>query len=80
MNFVPDARQSLRDQVRAQLPAELKFFQQHKSEWLPAHRGQFALIGNQTFGGFYQTYQAALRAGTKMFGLVTPFLIEEVSD
>lgn len=73
------ARQLLRNQMRAQLANELEFFLAHQAEWLPTHRGEFVLIGKQTFGGFYATYDAALQAGTKMFGLVTPFLIEEVS-
>jgi hypothetical protein len=74
------ARQSVQEQVHAQLPAEVAFFQRHKAEWLAAHRGQFVVLGKQTFGGFHPTYDAALRAATRMFGLVTPFLIEEVGD
>jgi hypothetical protein len=58
----------------------LEFFRRHKPEWLPEHRGEFVLIGKQTFGGFHPTSDAALRAGTRMFGLAAPFLIEEVSD
>ena len=80
MNHRLQACQSLQEQVRAQLPAELAFFQRHKSEWLAAHRGQFVVLGKQTFGGFHPTYDAALRAGTRIFGLVTPFLIEEVDE
>ena len=80
MSYLQDARQVLREQVSAQLAGELDFFRQHKSEWLPERRGQFALIGKQTFGGFHPTHDAAMRAGTKMFGLVAPFLVEEVCD
>lgn len=80
MSNSQDARQIVQKQMAAQLAAELNFFHRHKSEWLPEHRGQFALIGKQTFGGFHSTYDAAMRAGTKMFGLMAPFLIEEVSD
>ena len=80
MSQLQDTRQALREQMAAQLAGELDFFCRHKSEWLPKHRGQFVLIGKQIFGGFHPTYDAAMRAGTKMFGLVTPFLVEEVSD
>jgi hypothetical protein len=78
MSHLQDAQQMLREQMAAQLAGELEFFRRHKAEWLPKHRGQFALIGKRVFGGFHPTYDAALRAGTRMFGLVTPFLIEQV--
>lgn len=77
-SYNQDATELLRQHTSVQLAEELDFFHQHKSEWLPVHRGQFALIGKATFGGFYPTYSEALRAGTKMFGLIAPFLIEEV--
>jgi hypothetical protein len=80
MSHLQDARQVLREQMAAQLACELEFFRRHKTEWLSKHRGQFVLIGKQTFGGFHPTYDAALRAGTRMFGLVAPFLIEEVCE
>ncbi len=80
MSQMQNAGQVLRQHAAAQLANELDFFRRHKSEWLPTHRGQFVLIGKQTFGGFHKTYQEALRAGTRMFGLVTPFLIQEVCD
>jgi hypothetical protein len=80
MSQTADTEELLRQHTAAQLANELDFFRQCKSEWLPTHRGQFVLIGKQTFGGFHKTYQEALRAGTRMFGLVTPFLIQEVSD
>ncbi len=80
MAHIHDAGELLRQHTTAQLEAELDFFRRHKSEWLPAHRGQFVVIGKATFGGFYPTHNAALKAGTAMFGLITPFLIEEVRD
>lgn len=80
MSHIQDAGLLLRQHTVAQLAEELDFFRQHKSEWLPTHRGQFVLIGKATFGGFFPTHSEALRAGTKMFGLITPFLIEKVCD
>jgi hypothetical protein len=79
MTPTEQARQLLRNRMRAQLANEFEFFLEHQEEWLPARRGEFVLIGKQAFGGFYATYDAALRAGTRMFGLAAPFLIEEVS-
>jgi hypothetical protein len=78
MSELERSRQALREQMAAQLPLELEFFRRHKAEWLAEHRGQFVLIGKQTFGGFHLTYDAALRAATRMFGLAALFLIEEV--
>jgi hypothetical protein len=80
MNHIQDAGQLLREHMSLHLADELDFFRQHKSEWLPQHRGEFVVLGKQTFGGFHPTYESALRAGTRMFGLVTPFLIEKVCD
>jgi hypothetical protein len=80
MSRIQHAGELLRQHATAQLGAEFDFFRRHKSEWLPAHRGQFVVIGKATFGGFYPTYNAALNAGTRMFGLITPFLVEEVHD
>lgn len=64
----------------AVLHAELEFYARHRAEWLEKHGGQFALIGKQTFGGFYGSYQEALLAGVRAFGLVAPFLIREVAE
>ena len=71
---------TLRRQMASQLSEELAFFREHRHEWMAGHRGEFAVIGKQTFGGFYKTYPEALRAGTRMFGLVRPYLIEEVRE
>lgn len=80
MSHIHDAGELLRQHTSVQLAQELDFFHRHKSEWLPEHRGQFVVIGKATFGGFYSTHSAALSAGAKMFGLITPFLIQEVCD
>jgi hypothetical protein len=79
MSYPQQKRQMLEEHMRAQLANEVEFFRRHKTEWLPARRGQFVLLGKQTFGGFHPTYDEAMRAGTRMFGQVAPFLIEEVS-
>jgi hypothetical protein len=46
----------LRRHMASQLGEEVAFFRQHKHEWLAAHRGEFVVLGKQTFGGFYKTY------------------------
>lgn len=79
MNQV-NAREILRKHTASQLGDESAFFRQHRQEWMPQHQGEFVLIGKQTFGGFYKTYQEALQAGIRMFGLASPFLIEELCE
>lgn len=80
MNHLQESGELLRRQMASQLGEEVAFFRQHRHEWLAAHRGEFVVLGKQTFGGFYKTYPEALRAGTRMFGLVSPFLIEEIRE
>jgi len=80
MNHAQSTGELSRKHAASQLGDELVFFRQHRHEWLAAHRGEFIVLGKQTFGGFYKTYTAALQAGTRMFGLVTPFLIEEICE
>jgi hypothetical protein len=75
-----NARELLRKHTASQLSHEFTFFRQHKQEWVPQHQGEFVLIGKQTFGGFYKTYQGALQAGIRMFGVTSPFLIEELCE
>ena len=75
-----NARELLRKHSAAQLSHELAFFRQHKHEWAPQHQGEFVLIGKQTFGGFYKTYQEALQAGIRMFGVASPFLVEQILE
>ena len=80
MSELERSREELRKQMSAQLPREMEFFRRHKREWVAEHRGEFVLIGKQTFGGFHATYDAALQAGTRIFGLAAPFLIEQVCE
>jgi len=62
------------------LAQELAYYDSHKLEWLNAHLGEFALVGSNTVAGFFPTYEAALEAGVKAFGLSTNFLIKQVSE
>jgi hypothetical protein len=62
----------------AQLSEELAFF--HEQEWIAEHRGEFILLGKQTFGGFHKTHTEAMKAGIRMFGPVSPFLVEQIPE
>jgi len=80
MTEVQNATEILRRHQAAQLSDELSFFHQHKQEWIAEHRGEFILLGKQTFGGFHKTHTEAMKAGIRMFGLVSPFLVEQILE
>jgi len=80
MNEIQNATAILRKHQAAQLSDELNFFHQHKREWVAEHRGEFILLGKQSFGGFHKTHAEALKAGIRMFGPVNPFLVEQILD
>ena len=60
------------------LEAELRFFAQHKQEWLPSDSGNFVVIAGTTVAGFYPNYQAAFRQGWKNSGILGDFLVKQV--
>ena len=80
MTEVQNATEILRRHQTAQLSDELSFFHQHKQEWIAEHRGEFILLGKQTFGGFHKTQTEAMKAGIRMFGPVNPFLVEQILE
>ena len=80
MNNAQSSSEILRKHTVAQLSDELAFFQQHKQEWMAEHRGEFILLGKQVFGGFYKTHGEARKAGIRMFGLISPFLVEQILE
>jgi hypothetical protein len=80
MTEVQNAAEILRKQQATQLSDELTFFHQHKREWLAEHRGEFILLGKHTFGGFHKTHTEAMKAGIRMFGPVSPFLVEQILE
>jgi len=80
MTHVQNATEILRRHQAAQLTDELAFFHQHKREWIAEHRGEFILLGKQTLGGFHKTHMEAMKAGIRMFGPVSPFLVEQILE
>ena len=80
MNEIQNATAILRKHQATQLSNELAFFHQHKREWVAEHRGEFILLGKQNFGGFHKTHAEAMKAGIRMFGPVSPFLVEQILD
>lgn len=59
-----------------ELDQELRFFEEHRAEWLKEHEGQFALIkGNEYY--FFESDGQAYTAGLDRWGNV-PMLIKQV--
>jgi hypothetical protein len=80
MTEVQNATEILRKHQATQLSDELTFFHQHKREWVAEHRGEFILVGKHTFGGFHKTHTEAMKAGIRLFGPVSPVLIEQILE
>ena len=59
------------------LANELATYERHKDELVSAHEGKFVLIHGEDIAGIWDTYQDALAAGYKQFGL-EPFLVKQV--
>ena len=80
MSDAQNSSEVLRRHQAVQLSDELAFFQQHKQEWMAEHRNEFILLGKHVFGGFYKTHGEAMKAGIRMFGLISPFLVEQILE
>jgi hypothetical protein len=65
---------------QARLAVELEYFSQHKAEWLAHKTGQYVVIRDSTLLGFYQTFEAAYRAGAGAYGIETDFLVKQVLE
>lgn len=47
---------------------------------LAGNEGKFALVQNSEVAGVFATYEEALMAGYKKFGLKQPFLVKQISS
>jgi hypothetical protein len=60
------------------LQAELEFFSAMRQTWIDAHWGQFVVIQDKDVLGFFDTYEAAIKAAYEVLGIARPFLVKEV--
>lgn len=65
---------------QARLAVELEYFSQHKAEWLAHKTGQYVVIKDSIPLGFYQTFEAAYRAGAGAYGIETDFLVKRILE
>jgi hypothetical protein len=56
------------------LEDELRFYEQHQSEWADKYPGKFVLVRRDDLVGVYDSLEDALAEGARRFGL-TPFLV-----
>ena len=59
------------------LATELATYERHKEELVNASQGKYVLIHGDEIAGMWDTYQDALGAGYKQFGL-QPFLVKQI--
>jgi hypothetical protein len=59
------------------LAIELATYDRHKAELVGSHEGKFVLIHGEEIAGIWDTYQDALAAGYKQFGL-QPFFVKQI--
>ena len=60
------------------LQEELGIFEQHKSEWLRLHTGEFVVIAGQKVVGFHPDFESAFKAGLDVAGLGRNFLVKQI--
>ena len=60
------------------LEKELRYFSEHKQEWLQSHLGDFVVISDTTVAGFYPDYESAFKAGLHSFGVQASFLVKQL--
>jgi hypothetical protein len=59
------------------LETELRYFGEHKEEWLKHYEGKYALVKGETLVGTFTTFQEAYQRGIAEFGK-EPFLVQQV--
>ena len=60
------------------LQGELHIFEQHRSEWLRSHCGEFVVVVGTNVIGFYPDFESAFRAGLPIASTRKDFLLKQV--
>ena len=68
------------EERETRLSTELEFFDQHKTKWLVRNSGQYVVIKDRVFLGFYPDFESAYRAGAQRYGLSTDFLVKQILE
>jgi hypothetical protein len=59
------------------LEIEIKYFEQHKDQWLEHHENKYALVKGEELIGTFDTIETAYRVGVEKFK-TEPFLIRRI--
>jgi hypothetical protein len=65
---------------QARLAVELEYYSQHKDRWLKEAPGKYVVIKAADVLGFYETFEAAYRAGAAAYGIRTDFLVKQILE
>ena len=75
--IMEDARPRSQIMATESLATELATYERHKTALVREHEGKYVLIHSEDIAGTWDTYQDALGAGYRQFGL-EPFLVKQI--
>jgi hypothetical protein len=61
------------------LEKELRFYEQHQTEWAATYAGKLVLVKDADLIGVFDTLEDALAEGARRFGL-NPFLVRPADE
>lgn len=62
------------------LATELELYAKHKHEWLERNEGKYVVAQDTNLLGFYESFEAGLKAGIIAFGVRRNFLVKQVLE
>lgn len=63
---------------KSSLASELELYATHKDRWLEGNAGKYVVAQDASVLGFYDSFEAAFRAGILAFGVKRNFLVKQV--
>ena len=61
------------------LKQEAETYERHKAELVKQNEGRFVLISGSRIVSIWDTYEDAVNAGYREFGINTPFFVKQIS-
>lgn len=65
---------------QSSLATELELYATHKQDWLEENEGKYVVAQDTNVLGFYDSFEAALKAGILAFGVRRNFLVKQVLE
>jgi len=63
---------------KSRLATEMAFYAEHKAQWLEKHSGEYIVAQDKHLLGFFDSWESALKAGLRAFGVQRDFLVKQV--